>query len=228
MLRLSFLIFACCSMAFPSWAQQKSGRTATISKTFLRGNNPLLDTVFIQQVSKIYGGNSTNAIKTLRNDTVLMEFATDSTQGEFSSSAFTFQLALDFVGWVNDHEQIFSEKEIFTLDSILADFEEQTTNEIVVMTIDRYWVNKSNFDSLIHSIGNDWRIGKKEKNNGILIGFSSGLRSIRIENGDGIRAKLSDAETKSIIDDVILPKFREAKFFEGVRAGIVTIMNKIR
>ena len=44
---------------------------------------------------------------------------------------------------------------------------------------------------------------------------------MRINNGDGIETKLSDAETKDIIDNIIIPEFKKGNYFQGLRNAIV-------
>jgi uncharacterized membrane protein YgcG len=78
------------------------------------------------------------------------------------------------------------------------------------------------------TIANNWGIGKKGKNNGILIGISTGLRKIRINNGYGIETKLTDTETKKIINDFILPEFEKGNYFEGTKNGLLALMQKVR
>jgi uncharacterized protein len=53
-------------------------------------------------------------------------------------------------------------------------------------------------------------------------------RLIRINNGYGTEEKLTNEETKRIIESIIVPQFREAKFYEGTRDAILAIMKKIR
>lgn len=131
-------------------------------------------------------------------------------------------------GWVSDYEHIFSESQISELDSIIAHFEKETTNEIAIVTIKKSWATKENFDSLVYAISKNWGIGKKDKNNGILIGICTELRSIRIQNGAGIVEKLTDKETKKIIDQIIIPEFKKGNYFEGVKSALLTLMQKVR
>lgn len=132
------------------------------------------------------------------------------------------------IGWTNDYQHIFSTREIEIFDSIISDFEAETTNEIAIITIDDSLITKRNFNSVILSIHNKWGVGKKDKNNGVVIGFNTRLRIIRINNGYGIEAKLSDSETKEIIDNIIVPEFKGGNYFEGTRKGLLAIMEKIR
>lgn len=119
--------------------------------------------------------------------------------------------------WVRDYEEIFSSSELEELNNILKKFEEETTNEIVIITIDSSWIAKHNFDSLTLVLAKKWAVGKKGKNNGILFGICTGHKILRIQNGYGIEAKLSNINTKKIIDESILPDFKLEQYFEGTK-----------
>jgi uncharacterized protein len=131
-------------------------------------------------------------------------------------------------GFINDFVQLFSEKETRTLDSLVSTFEKTTTVEIGVATVNSAMVKDQDFEDYTLVMMRMWGVGKKEKNNGILIVIAPDLRRIRIQNGYGIEKILSDNETKQIIDSVFLPKFREGKYFEATREGIIAIMNKLK
>src|SRR5688572_17372266 len=97
--------------------------------------------------------------------------------------------------WVNDFEHIFLLQEIKTLDSIVTQYEKETTVEISIVTIDSNMVSKENFDDYVLQLHNSWGVGKKKKDNGIVIAISLGYRKMRINNGYGIEKILSDEET---------------------------------
>jgi uncharacterized protein len=126
-------------------------------------------------------------------------------------------------GWVNDFENIFTEDEENTLDSLISEYEKRTTTEITVITIPTSATDKDRFDELTLHIAKSWGVGKKEKNNGILIGISKGHRTIRIQNGLGIEKLITDNQTKQIIDQIIIPSFKANDFYKGVFNGIQEI-----
>lgn len=126
-------------------------------------------------------------------------------------------------GWVNDLENIFTVEEEKTLDSLITDYEKRTTIEITVITIPTSATDKDRFDELTLLIANKWGVGKKEKNNGILIGISKGHRTIRIQNGYGIEKLITDNQTKQIIDQIIIPSFKVSDYYKGVFDGIQEI-----
>lgn len=131
------------------------------------------------------------------------------------------------VGWVNDFTGLFSTAEIKNLDSLIGNYEEKSTVEISVATVDTSITGPIEFDAYTLLMLRTWGVGKKEKNNGILIVIAPGMRRIRIQNGYGIEKFLSNDETKEIIDNAFLPYFKEAKFYEGTRQGILAIINKL-
>ena len=104
----------------------------------------------------------------------------------------------------------------------------KTTIQIAIVTLDSSYVAEEEFDYFITALGNAWGVGQKNKNNGIMIGVSASLRRIRISNGYGIEAKLSDNETKKIIDEIVLPEFKERNYYTGLKKGLAAIMIKVR
>jgi uncharacterized protein len=131
-------------------------------------------------------------------------------------------------GFINDFVHLFNDDEIKTLDSLVSTFEKTTTVEIVVAAINSMMVKDQDFEDYTLIMMRMWGVGKKEKNNGILIVICPDLRRIRIQNGYGIEKVLPDSETKQILDNFFLPKFKEAKYFEGTRDGIIAITNKLK
>ncbi|HMG66593.1 MAG TPA: TPM domain-containing protein [Chitinophagaceae bacterium] len=131
------------------------------------------------------------------------------------------------IGTVNDFEKIYSPQEIKTLDSIIVDFKKRKTIQISIVTIDTTLTKKENFDSWTLKVMNSWGVGEKNKNNGILIAISRGYRRIRIQNGYGIEKILSNGETKEIIDNDMIPSFKEAKYFEGTLNGLQALIKKL-
>jgi uncharacterized protein len=130
------------------------------------------------------------------------------------------------IGYVSDFEGIYTPGETIILDSMINDFEEKTTIEIGIITIDTSMVKEKDFDGWVGKVANTWGIGKKNKNNGILVGISKGYRRMRIQNGYGIEKNLSDQETKAIIDNDFIPFFKDAGYFKGTVNGLHALMKK--
>jgi uncharacterized protein len=69
-------------------------------------------------------------------------------------------------------------------------------------------------------LANLWGVGAENLNNGVLIGVSEQFRKIRICNGLAIETILSDNQTKEIIENNFIPKFKKNKYFRGVMNGL--------
>jgi uncharacterized protein len=131
------------------------------------------------------------------------------------------------VGYINDFEHLFTPGQIDALDSMMHDYERRTTIEIAVLTVDTSLTLPGNFDFFTQQTMNAWGMGKKGKENGILIGISRSFRKIRIQNGGGIEKLLPNADTKKIIDEAFIPFFRKGQYYEGVVSGLKTLMQRL-
>jgi len=125
--------------------------------------------------------------------------------------------------WVNDNEKIFTEAQIKNLSTLIRNFEARTGIEIAIATIPSTLVNTAQFDSFTLAIANSWGVGKKGKDNGILIGLSRSLRKIRINNGYGIEKLITDQETKQLISDYFISNFKEGNYYEGTLQGLTAL-----
>ncbi|MCI9846496.1 TPM domain-containing protein [Flavobacterium pectinovorum] len=131
-------------------------------------------------------------------------------------------------GWINDYERVFSEAEERKLDSVVSRFERETSVEIVIVTIDTIKIAKETFDNLSLHIAKKWAIGKKGKDNGILIALSKGYKRIRIQNGNGITKIISDEQTKEIIEQDFIPEFKKGNYYKGVLDGINKLIEVLK
>lgn len=131
-------------------------------------------------------------------------------------------------GRVSDCEQVFTPVQIGQLNSLIRRFQEATTNEIAGITIDSSRVKKEAFDDYTLAIARQWGVGNKQLNNGILTGFSTGYRKIRIRNGSGMEVKRTAGETAALLKKYIIPPFKKSHYFEGIKSGLLAIREAIR
>jgi uncharacterized protein len=73
-----------------------------------------------------------------------------------------------------------------------------------------------------------WRLGEKGRDNGALLFLAMKERKVRIEVGYGLEPTLTDARSRRIIENEILPNFRQQQFYQGIDAGITAIIQTIR
>jgi len=131
-------------------------------------------------------------------------------------------------GYVNDYEKIFADNQKIILDSLIRAFEKQTTIEIAILTLDSSQTTALEFDDLVLKIAKKWGVGKKNKDNGILIGLSSSLRTMRIQNGFGIEKVLTNEDTQKIINIYCIPQFKKGDYFGGTKQFILALIDKLK
>lgn len=128
------------------------------------------------------------------------------------------------IGFVNDFEHLFSAVEVVQLDSIIRKHQQKSNNQICIVTLDSSYTNKIDFDTFVFQLHNTWGVGEQVKNNGVVIAVSKQLRKVRINNGYGIEAIISNEQAKVIIEKIMIPQFKDGHFFEGIRDGLLAVI----
>ncbi len=126
--------------------------------------------------------------------------------------------------FVFDNEKILTVEQTKQLDALYRGHEKRTTNEIVLVTTPDYGEFANNVDFAVN-FGNTHGIGKTDYDNGIVIVFSKAKRQTWISTGYGTEVVLKDEIAKKIVDSLMIPKFKENLYFEGLRDGSQAIVN---
>ena len=124
--------------------------------------------------------------------------------------------------WVTDLSGTLSSSEVGHLNQRLRDFEDSTSTQVVVVIVPT--LDGRPIEETALAIAEANRIGKKEKDNGVLLLIAREEREIRIEVGYGLEGVLTDAVSGRIIRNEIVPFFRQGNYFSGVEAGVEAIM----
>ncbi|MDQ7960422.1 TPM domain-containing protein [Flavobacterium lindanitolerans] len=130
--------------------------------------------------------------------------------------------------WVNDYEDLYTFDQEAELTTLIDNFEKETSFEIAIVTIDTIIVTEDKFEELSLHIAKTWGVGKRFKDNGILIAISNGYRRIRIQNGNGTEKIFTNEETQLVIDNYFIPYFKKEEYFYGTLLGIKEIMRILK
>ena len=79
-----------------------------------------------------------------------------------------------------------------------------------------------------YRLGRHWGIGQSEANNGIILLVAPNERKVRIEVGYGLEPIMTDALSHQIIDERILPRFRDGDYPGGIEAGVDAIVEQLQ
>jgi uncharacterized protein len=138
----------------------------------------------------------------------------------------TAALALDFPalsGRVVDEANIIDQPTRAALTQKLADLEAKTTDQLVVVTLKS--LQGTSIEDFGVQLGRHWQIGQKDKNNGVLLIVVPSERRVRIEVGYGLEGTLTDAVSRLIIENAIIPRFRTNDFAGGITRGVDDIIS---
>ena len=136
--------------------------------------------------------------------------------------AFCFCFALNFNEQINDEAHIFSQNERDELLNLVQNFEQNSTTQIAIVTLNSL-ENKS-IEELSLEIARGYKLGQKEDNNGVLLVVAPNEKKVRIEVGYGLEGVLTDAVASQIINSVMIPEFKNGKMSEGVKDGVLAII----
>lgn len=101
--------------------------------------------------------------------------------------------------YITDTADILSNENEQQLEKKLKQYDEQTTNQIAVLTIDS--LEGIDIESYSIEVVEDWKIGTEDKDNGILLLIVEDTNSARIEVGYGLEGDVTDIESKHILDE---------------------------
>ena len=132
----------------------------------------------------------------------------------FAAYALTFP---ELTGRVVDDAGILDPATKAALERKLAEFETKTTGQLVVVTLKS--LQGTSIEDYGYQLGRHWQIGQKEKNTGALLIVAPNERKVRIEVGYGFEGTLTDAVSKLIIENSIIPRLRVNDFAGGIGRG---------
>jgi uncharacterized protein len=73
-----------------------------------------------------------------------------------------------------------------------------------------------------------WKLGRRGVDDGVLLLVALHDRRVRIEVGRGLEGDIPDLVARRIIEEQILPRFRQGDIVAGIQAGVACIDGKIR
>jgi uncharacterized protein len=128
-------------------------------------------------------------------------------------------------GRVVDEAGVLSQDTQDKLTALLAEHEQQTGNQVVVVTLKS--LQGADISQYGYQLGRAWGIGQKGKNNGALIIVAPNDHKVRVEVGYGLEGTLTDEDSGLIIREAMLPYFKTGDYNSGVLAGTVMVLKAL-
>lgn len=113
--------------------------------------------------------------------------------------------------------------------SLLRDIRAETGVHVVVVTMDRISDHGGwgmSLEAYATALFNQWGVGDRQRDDGIMLLVVPGTRDTRIELGAGY-ARAYNARAQEVIDTAMLPQFRERLMVQGITDGVLATRAKI-
>ncbi|MGB0902325.1 TPM domain-containing protein [Halocynthiibacter sp.] len=127
--------------------------------------------------------------------------------------------------YVNDYAAIIDRRDETYIHDVLEELRTETGIEFTVLTIRNtaLYDHHGPIEPFATGLFNHWGIGNAARNDGVLMLISRNDRKMRIEVGSGY-GRTKDRPMKRIIDDIIIPAFRNDAYSRGIRSGVDAVI----
>lgn len=128
---------------------------------------------------------------------------------------------------VNDLAGVLTAEQAAMLEAKLVEFNDSTSTQIVVVTVPTLQGYDKN--QFAYTIGEKWGVGQKGKNNGAVILVKPKTPGEKgeasIQTGYGLEGVVPDAIAKRIVENEMIPAFREGDYYAGIDAAVNTMIS---
>jgi uncharacterized protein len=123
---------------------------------------------------------------------------------------------------VNDLADVLSPSQEQALEDKLVAFDDSTSTQIAVVTMQS--TGRYPIEDYALYMGREWGVGQEGMNNGVVILAAVKDRRVTIQVGYGIEPYVTDGRAKRIIEQEVLPSFRNEDYYTGLNAAADKIM----
>lgn len=124
-------------------------------------------------------------------------------------------------GYVNDYANIIEPEYKNRIESVIKELKNNNIAEIGILTVKN--IESGDIKGFAQKVFDDWKIGEKGKDNGLLIVLSIEDKKIRIHTGYGLEGVLPDGLVGEIIDKKAIPHFKKGDYGAGLLETVTSI-----
>jgi len=128
-------------------------------------------------------------------------------------------------GRVTDQTATLTGEQKSALEQTLRSFEARKGSQVAVLIVPT--TSPETIEQYALRVAERWKPGRKNVDDGALLVVAKDDRTLRIEVGYGLEGALTDAASKRIISEIIVPRFRQGDFYGGIAAGVDRILRVI-
>lgn len=140
--------------------------------------------------------------------------------------AFSQQLPPKSGTLVTDYTNTLSPDDKQRLENKLVAFNDSTSTQIAVVIMKS--VGEYDINEYGQKLGRTWGIGEKGKNNGVLLLIALSDHKVSIQTGYGSEGAVTDAATHQIIQNDIVPRFKQQDYYGGINTATDDLMKLMK
>jgi uncharacterized protein len=125
-------------------------------------------------------------------------------------------------GHVNDLAKMLAPDRAAALEARLAAHEQGTSQQFALLTIPS--LEGGNIEEYSIRVAENWKLGSKTRDQGLILVVSAGDRKVRIEVGHGLEGVIPDAVAARISREIITPAFKQGDYAGGIDAAFNVLM----
>jgi uncharacterized protein len=130
-----------------------------------------------------------------------------------------------FTGYVVDETGTLSAGDIAALTQRLKDLHTRKGSQVAVLIVPT--IQPETIEQFSIRAAETWKVGRKKIDDGALLVVAKNDHRLRIESGYGLEGALTDVTARRIIDEFIVPRFKEDDFAGGISVGVDRIIRVI-
>jgi uncharacterized protein len=133
---------------------------------------------------------------------------------------------IPLTGRVTDAAHILTPRQVASLSTRLERLERATGHQLVVATVPT--LHGADIAAVARDLGNSWGIGRKGFDDGVVVLVAPNERKVRIAVGYGLERRLTPGLCQQIIDQQMLPRFRQGDLPAGIEAGVKAVIARLK
>jgi len=125
--------------------------------------------------------------------------------------------------YVNDFAGLIKRSDKIAITRFASELEKKTTAQVAVVTIKT--TRPETIQAFSVRLFDQWKIGQKGKDNGVLLLMASNDRKAWITTGYGMEGAIPDVIANKIVTEVMIPYFKRGQYSEGITKGAISVIS---
>lgn len=127
---------------------------------------------------------------------------------------------------VTDQIGLLSSSQREVMEAQLSALEKEKGSQVAVLIVSS--TSPETIEQYSIRVADEWKLGRSDPDDGVLFLVAKADRKVRIEVGYGLEGAIPDAIAKRIIENNVIPHFRDGDYYLGIEEGLESISSLIR